>query len=194
MDQPFSLRQITWLVSEAFSYLGSSPVVFMIEVADDTIIHAGAGRKDSVNPCAPAASRQIGRPLEISPFLCAALRQRCVCPFAVTSRREGREQIAHIPIIVIAACLLECVHILPCQQQLAFTLPPIKPVNSTCDILCNSDIGGMERGNRANEDSINIKKNSVKWLRKLQVRSLPERRCSHKSPFGHRYEQKSSCA
>ena len=78
-----------------------------------------------------------------------------------TCGAESGEQVAHIPIVVVATGAFEGVNVVDGHEMLAFALSPVESVDCTCDIFGNGDIGGVKRGECVDEDTIDIEKKRI---------------------------------
>src|SRR5579864_7510383 len=117
---------------------------------------------------------QVRSTRERGPFLAAAFSKGCTPPFTQASRAKCRQQIAHIPIVVVAACLLEREYVVMCKQRLPFVLSPIQPVYCARNIFRRGNICSVKRIYGSDEYAVNIEEDSIKRSGKFQTRPLPE--------------------
>src|SRR5947209_19094519 len=103
-----------------------SPVVFMVDFTDQLIVEARAGGNHSIDPFGSAMPLQVRGTRERGPLLAAALGKGGAFPLAQSRCTERGEQVAHVPVVIIAASLLKGVHIFEDNEGVAVVLAPMQ--------------------------------------------------------------------
>src|SRR2546423_15142161 len=88
---------------------------------------------------------QVRGTRERGQLLAAAPGKRCTLPLTQSRGTERGEQVAHVPVVIIATGLLKGVHIFEGDERIAAVLAPAQPMYGARDIFRHGNIGGVER-------------------------------------------------
>src|SRR5258708_14620895 len=104
------MRKIARITPKAPLEFFSSPIDFMIQIANYMIINACAVRNHCLYPLTPTMSLQLCSTCQLSPFLSTTLGSCCMTPLAQTGGEERGQQIAHENIIIKTTTSFEGFH------------------------------------------------------------------------------------
>ncbi len=173
-NKAWKIRQVARRVTKPAPVFGCPPIILMIDIPDNIIRQLRGCRRNFSHPFNTAMTFQVGSTGERGPFFAAAFSKGSASPFTQAGCAKRRQQVAHIPIIVVAACLLEGEYVVMCKEGLALVMSPIQSVYCARNVFRCGNICSVKRIYGSDEYAVNIEEDCIKRSGKFQTRSLPE--------------------
>ena len=115
---------------------------------------------------------QVRGTRERGQLLAAAPGKRCTLPLAQSRGTERGEQVAHVPVVIIATGLLKGVHIFEGDEGIAAVLAPVQAMYGARDIFRHGNIGGAERVGSFDKHAIDVEEDGIERCGKKERRCL----------------------